>query len=253
MWPNFFSFISMIRKTRGIVLHTTRYGESSLVVHCYTEQFGRQTYMAKGVRKSRRNNRSNLFQSLFILDFEIYYKETRGMHLVKEVSRAIPINSIPFDITKSTQALFMAEVLYRVVREEEPNPMLAQFLISTISYLDALEDPIPDFHIIFLFQLSRHLGFFPQYNFDESNRYFDLLSGRFETELLDAEKQLDEELSKLWASYLVSEYRGVDDLKFNSVQRKMILDQLLRYYRNHVEGLGEIRSLDVLHDFFHNL
>ena len=129
----------MIRKTRGIVLHTTRYGESSLVVHCYTEQYGRQTYMIKGVRKSRKQNRSNLFQPLFILDFEIYHKDSREIQLVKEVNRSVPLNSIPFDITKSTQAIFMAEILYRVIREEEPNPMLAHFLIHTIQYLDALE------------------------------------------------------------------------------------------------------------------
>lgn len=243
----------MIRKTRGIVLHTTRYGESSLVVHCYTEQFGRQTYMAKGVRKSRRNNRSNLFQPLFLLDFEIYYKESRDMHLVKEVTRAMPINSIPYDITKSTQALFMAEVLYRVVREEESNPMLAHFLISTISYLDALEEPLPDFHIIFLFHLSRHLGFFPQKNYDESNRYFDLESGRFKPAFTDSEKQLDELISVLWSSYLSCDYKEAFNLNYNSIQRKKVLDCQLKYYRNHVEGLGEIRSLEVLHAFFHNL
>ncbi len=243
----------MIRKTRGIVLHTTRYGESSLVVHCYTEQFGRQTFMAKGVRKSRRNNRSNLFQPLFLLDFEIYYKESSTMHLVKEVSRAFPINSIPYDITKSTQAIFMAEVLYRVVREEEPNPMLTHFLINSINYLDALEDAIPDFHIIFLFHLSKHLGFYPQNNFDGSNRYFDLESGRFESGFIDSEKQLNEDTSALWSSYLGRDYKEAEALKFNSVQRKKMLDQQVKYYRNHVEGLVEIRSLDVLHAFFHNL
>ena len=141
----------MIRKTRGIVLHTTRYGESSLVVHCYTEQSGRQTYMVKGVRKSRKQNRSNLFQPLFILDFEVYHKNTAGIQLVKEVNRAMPLNSIPFDITKSTQAIFMAEVLYRVVKEEESNPMQAHFLINTIQYLDALEEASPDFHILLCF------------------------------------------------------------------------------------------------------
>lgn len=243
----------MIRKTRGIVLHTTRYGESSLVVHCYTEQFGRQTFMAKGVRKSRRNNRSNLFQPLFILDFEIYHKESRNMHLVKEVSRAIPINSIPYDITKSTQAIFMAEILYRVVREEEPNPMLAHFLINTISYLDALENPMPDFHLIFLFHLSRFLGFYPQNNFDDSMRYFDLISGRFKSAFTDSDKQLDEETSVLWSSYLGRDFQDSGVLKYNSEQRKKVLDQQVKYYRNHVEGLGEIRSLEVLHDFFHNL
>lgn len=243
----------MIRKTRGIVLHTTRYGESSLVVHCYTEQFGRQTYMAKGVRKSRRNNRSNLFQPLFILDFEIYYKAIRDMQLVKEVARAVPINSIPYDITKSTQAIFMAEVLYRVVREEEPNPMLAHFLINAISYLDALEEALPDFHIIFLFHLSRHLGFYPQNNFDESRRYFDLLSGMFISHFSDSGTQLDEETSKLWSKYMGRDFQLTKAIGFNSVQRKKVLDQVLKFYRNHVEGMAEIKSLEVLHALFHNL
>jgi len=175
------------------------------------------------------------------------------MHLVKEVSRAVSINTIPYDITKSTQAIFMAEVLYRVLKEEEPNPVLAQFLISSISYLDALEDPMPDFHIIFLFHLSRYLGFFPQNNFDVSNRFFDLVSGRFKPAFTDSEKQLDEEISTLWSSYLELDYKEIGRTKFNSEQRKKVLDQLVKYYRNQVEGLGEIRSLDVLHTFFHNL
>jgi len=243
----------MIRKSRGIVLHTIRYGESSLVVHCYTEQFGRQTYMVKGVRKSRRNNRSNLFQPLFILDFDVYHKASREMHLVKEVSRSVPINSIPYDITKSTQALFMAEVLYRVIREEEPNPVLAQFLINSIQYLDTLEEPMPDFHIIFMFQLSRHLGFFPRNNFGQGSHYFDLVSGQYTSFYNDPDVQLDEASSTLWHKYIDSDFQEAQQVGFNSFQRKNILDSLVRYYKNHVAGMGEIKSLEVLHDFFHNL
>ena len=243
----------MIRKTRGIVLHTTRYGESSLVVHCYTEQFGRQTYMVKGVRKSRRNNRSNLFQPLFILDFDVYHKDSRDMQLVKEVTRTTPLNSMPYDITKSTQAIFMAEVLYRVVKEEEPNPMLAHFLVNSIRYLDALGEPLPDFHIIFLFHLSRHLGFFPQNNFGDGTRFFDLVSGQFKSHYSDPETQLDESASALWSKYIESDFQETRSAGFNSSQRKTVLDHLVKYYKNHVSGMGDIRSLDVLHAFFHNL
>ncbi|MCK4750048.1 MAG: DNA repair protein RecO [Bacteroidales bacterium] len=242
----------MIRKTRGIVLHTTRYGESSLVVQCYTEQHGRQTYMLKGVRKSRKQNRSNLFQPLFILDFEVYHKDSREIQLVKEVTRTIPINSIPYDITKSTQAIFMAEVLYRVIREEEQNPMLSHFLINTIKYLDALEDPSPDFHIIFLFQLSRYLGFYRQNNWGEKEKYFDLLSGHFKSYVTDPEIQLDDSTSSLWSRYIQLDYQGIKNSEFNSSQRKIVLDNLIRYFKIHVPGMGEIRSLEVLHTFFHN-
>ncbi len=242
----------MIRKTRGIVLHTTRYGESSLVVHCYTVQFGRQSLMVKGVRKSRKNNRSNLFQPLFILDFEIYYKNTREIQLVKEVSRAMPLNSMPFEITKSTQAIFIAEVLYRVVKEQEPNPMLAHFLINTIQYLDALEDSSPDFHIIFLFLLSKQLGFYPQNNYGEFNKFFDLSGGLFKSHMGDPEFHLDESESNLWSRYIGFDYQGIIDAGFNGGQRKTMLENLVRYYKLHIDGMGEIRSLVVLHDFFNN-
>ena len=242
----------MIRKTRGIVLHTTRYGESSLVVHCYTEQYGRQTYMVKGVRKSRKQNRSNLFQALFILDFEIYHKNTTGIHLVKEVNRAIPLNSIPFDITKSTQAIFMAEVLYRVLKEEESNPMQAHFLIHTIQYLDALEEASPDFHILFMFQLSKHLGFYPQNNYGDGSVYFNLASGLYQSFKTDPELQLNEADSILWSRYLSLDMQSVKDSDFNGSQRKNMLNNLVRYFKFHVAGMGEIRSLEVLHTFFHN-
>jgi len=242
----------MIRKTRGIILHTTRFGESSLVVHCYTEQYGRQTYMVKGVRKSRKTNRSNLFQPLFILDFEVYHKESRDMQLVKEVSRPFPLNSLPYELTKSTQAIFIAEVLYRVVREEEPNPVLFQFLLHSIQYIDAMEEAAPDFHIVFLFQLSRHLGFFPQNNKDAGHRSFDLGSGRFEGYVRDPELELDSELSDLWCSYIESDYKNMEALESAGTRRQEILEFLVKYYQLHVDGMGRIRSLEVLHDFFHN-
>ena len=242
----------MIRKTRGIVLHSTRYGESSLVVHCYTEQMGRQSFMVKGVRKSRKQNRSNLFQPLFILDFEVYYKNSREMQLVKEVTRATPLNSIPYDMTKSTQAIFMAEVLFRVIKEEEPNPMLSHFLINTIQFLDTLGESSPDFHIIFLFQLSKYLGFYPQNNFGNGNIFFDLGSGQFKTYMTDSDIQLNEFDSNLWNRYMKLDYQRIKEAGLNSTHRKLVLDNLIRYYKMHVAAMGEIRSLEVLHTFFHN-
>lgn len=233
------------------MLHTTKYGESSLVVHCYTELSGRQTFMVKGVRKSRKQSRSNLFQPLFILDFEVYHKENREIHLVNEVSRAFPLNSIPFDITKSTQAIFMAEVLYRVIREEEPNSVLSNFLISSIQYLDTMEEASPDFHIVFMFQLSKHLGFYPQNNFDEGRKFFNLASGQFKTEFGDPEIYLDVESSELWSRYMQSDLQSVKEAEYNGFQRKLILDNLVRFYKLHVVGLREIRSVEVLHTYFH--
>ncbi len=40
----------MIHKTKGIVLKTVKFGETSLVVTAFTEMFGLQSYMVNGIR-----------------------------------------------------------------------------------------------------------------------------------------------------------------------------------------------------------
>lgn len=240
----------MLQKTRGIVLHTVKFGESSLIVHTYTERFGRQSLMIKGVRKSRKQSRSNLFQPLFLLDLEIYHKESRDIHLIGNVSRSVPLNNIPYDHVLSTQALFMAEVLYRVLKEEESNPMLFHFLESSVQYLDSLEEPSPDFHILFLFQLTKHLGFYPVNNYSDQNPYFDLIKGSFKPFLKDEMTQLSRHAGNLFSQFMGMEYHSLEVTRFNHHQRNQVLRELLRFYRYHNEGMGEVRSAEVLTGLF---
>ena len=104
-------------KARGVVLHTVKYGESSLVAYLFTDVGGRQTYMIQGVRSSRgRGNKAALFQPMFLLEFEGIEQPHAQMHRMKDVHNLVPLTSLPFDVRKSTVSLFMAEVLYRLIR-----------------------------------------------------------------------------------------------------------------------------------------
>ena len=123
-------------KARGIVLHTVKYGESSLVAYLFTDVGGRQTYMIQGVRSSRgRGNKAALFQPMFLLEFEGVEQPHAEMHRMKEVRNLVPLSSVPFDVRKSTVSLFMAEVLYRLIREVEANEPLFDFLCSAVQQL----------------------------------------------------------------------------------------------------------------------
>mgnify|MGYP000676685188 CR=1 FL=1 len=113
-----------------------------------------------------------------------------------------------------------------------------------------MEEASPDFHIIFMFQLSRHLGFYPQNNFGEEGFFFNLASGRFKAVFTDPENFLDEEASSLWHRFMRSDLQSVKTEGFNGIQRKITLDNLVRFYKLHVNGMGDIRSLEILHAFF---
>ena len=120
----------MLHKTRGIVLHSIKYGDSGIITSIYTELFGRVSFIMQGIRSKKSLVKGSYLQSLFLVEMELYYKPGRELHRIREIKNAVPFASIPFEIAKSTQAIFLAEVLNKILREEEPQQKLFEFLYS---------------------------------------------------------------------------------------------------------------------------
>ena len=138
-------------KGRGVVLHTLKYGDSSMIVYLLTDVGGRQNFMVQGVRSSGgRGSKAALFQPMFAVEFEGLVSTKMQLHRFREVRSGLVLQSLPFDVRKSTIALFMAEVLYRLVKESEPNPNLFEFVWRSVEALDALGEGTANFHIWFL-------------------------------------------------------------------------------------------------------
>ena len=131
-------------KGRGVVLHTLKYGDLSMVVYLLTDAGGRRSYMVQGVRsRNGRGSKLALFQPMFPVEFEGLESPRQQMHRFKEVRGGFVLQSLPFDVRKSTMALFMAEVLYRLVREyDEPNEALFDFVWNCVGALDSMAWPI---------------------------------------------------------------------------------------------------------------
>ncbi|MDR2891421.1 MAG: DNA repair protein RecO, partial [Alistipes sp.] len=126
-------------KARGIVLHTIKYGDSSLVAYLLTDTLGRQSYMVQGVRSGRgHGNKGALLQPMFALELEGIVPPRGEMHRIREMRAVVPLRSTPFDVRKSTIALFMAEMLYRLVREVEPSSPLFDFVWGAVGALDEM-------------------------------------------------------------------------------------------------------------------
>lgn len=240
----------MLEKTKAIVLHATRYGESSLIVQCFTEKWGRQSFLIKGVRKSRKNNRANLFQALFLLEMDVYYKANRDLQWIKEVSMILPMNSLQQDMTKRAQALFITEVLSKTLREEEQNIELFQFLMTSIKYLEALEEANASFHLLFLFQFTKYLGFGPLANFSEQRKYFDLNLGSFVKDIVSLDQAREYEMGDCWRACFTNSYEELDKIIITQERRNQFLNSLLEFYHHHIDNLGEIKSVEILRTIF---
>lgn len=237
----------MLHKTRGIALHSIKYAESSLIVKAYTETFGLQSYILKGIRSQKSKTKSALFQPLTLLDLVVYHKEKSSIHPVKEVTLAVPTHSTISDIRKSSIALFLAELVYRTIREEEANASLFDFLWNSIILLDTTEEQVASFHLLFSIKLCRFLGFQPQSNRSEKNRFFHLPEGSFYPYYSSPDQCLDEEQSRWFSQLIQTEMNQLSLLPFPSKIRSDLLDKVLLYYRFHLPGFDRIRSREVLH------
>jgi DNA repair protein RecO (recombination protein O) len=241
----------MLFKTRGIVLHHIKYSETSVIVTIYTELFGRKSYLINGVRSKKAKIKANILQPLFLLDMEVYNKPKRDLQRVKEVQNDFIFNSLPYDIRKSTVALFIAEILYKTIQEQEPNSDLFSYLYNSIQVFDLKEEGAANFHLYFLIHLTKYLGFFPENNYSETYPYFDLKAGRF-VQLKPLHLFfLDKEDSAILSGLIVFSENQHDQLKITPGSRINILEKILDYYSLHNEGVSNVKSLSVLKDVFH--
>jgi DNA repair protein RecO (recombination protein O) len=244
----------MLHKTRGIALHTVKFSETSIIAKIYTELFGLQSYLIRGIRKQHSRIKPGLFQPLTILDLTVYYKETGTLHSIKEVHNLYPYQSLPFDIMKSSIALFINELIYKSIREEEPNQELFDFLFESCIELDSLKSNLTLFPLLFTLKLTKFLGFMPTVDQSPGNEIFNMKEGVFQENLPDhkyylrpplttlLKELINPELSSASGKSLIGEHKP-ETLK----SRNELLEQILLYYKLHLPDFREIHSHQILH------
>ena len=219
----------MLYKTKGVVFRFTRYGETSIIVTIFTSAFGLRSYIVNGVRSKNAKNRIALFQPLTLLDMVVYDREMANINRIKELKCIHPYQTIPIDVRRSSVALFINEVISKTIREETHAENLCDFLIDSLITLDSATVPVENFHLIFLVKLSRFLGFGIQ-NVNQ------VVAHRFVDEALEEQMRL-----LIDASY-------TDHLSMNNPQRRQALDLLIGFFTDHLETMGELKSVQVLRE-----
>lgn len=222
----------MMLSTPGLVLHTTPYGESSVIAKVFTRQLGVRSYIVKGVRRHGGGMKQNLFAPLSSLDMVVYDSHKSELNHVKELAPRHPDSAS--DPVGNALRFFMTEVLYKSLREEEPMPELWDYVESVPSS--------PELPVLFLLRVAHYLGIEPLDNYSIREPLFDLQEGRFVSS--STETTLTSALSSLLHEYLlVTDERRVASL----TDRRALIDALIAYYQLHLSGFRQFHSHEILH------
>lgn len=240
----------MLQKTRGIVLHSLKYNDSSNIVDIYTETLGRQSFLVKLSRTKKTMVKSVLFQPLSILEFDADYRPMSTLHRISEAKPFLLFKSIPYNPYKASIAMFMSEFLYRALKEETDNNPLFAYLLHSIEWLDECEGSFANFHLVFLIRLSRFLGLYPNVEDYHTGDYFDLMNASF-ISLKPFHNSFirPEEASRL-AKLMRMNYETMHLFAMNRVERNRCIVIINDYYRLHLPEFPALKSLTVLQELF---
>lgn len=222
----------MLHKTQGIVLSHIKYRETSIIVHVFTKAWGLQGYLVQGVRTKKPKYGIALFQPLMLLDMVVYHKKQGGLQRVSEVKCHRPNNHILGDLKKALIAIFLAEFIVKVVREEERNEPLFDFCWQSVIKLDEQATQYDLFHLHFLLQLGHYLGF----GIEKAEDIYAQLkrSGQH----VGMTQEVMTVINGLLQGYV----------PIGSNLRRQITDAVIRFYQLHIDSLNTLKSLKVLQE-----
>jgi len=237
----------MIETTNAIVLNAIKYGDTSLIATCYTKNCGIKTYMLKGILKSKKSKlKSAYFQPLMQLTLTANHNNKGNLNSIRDLEVIHFYNAIYTNIKKQSIALFLAEVVYNAIREEEKNSTLYQYLETSFLWLDT-HDTISNFHLLFLLNLTKFLGFYPETTMMNAS-HFDLLEGAF-TNSNKPNSVSGENLTQ-FKKLLGINFDVLHTIDFNASNRQAVLAILIHYFELHLEGFKKPKSLEVLKSVF---
>jgi len=239
----------MIVKTKAIILTSIKYGETDLIVKSFTEE-GAKTYILKRILKSK-SNKINIayFQPLSQLQLLANHNNKGNLNSIKEARLSYVYQSLSTNILKQSVAFFLAEVLSYSLHEEEKNTSLFKYIETSLIWLDR-NNNTANFHLIFLLNLTKHLGFYPDMKNRTSN-YFDFEEGVF-TNQKPLNNYIEGQKLILFKSLIGINFDDYQRLQINSRIRKNLIDILLNYYTVHIPGFRIPKSLNVLKEVFNS-
>jgi DNA repair protein RecO (recombination protein O) len=241
-----------IHKTKGIVLRTVKYGETSIIVTIFTELFGIQSYLVNGVRTSTKKGtgKANLFQPSVILDLVVYHNELKQLNRIKEFRWGYLYQHILSDVRKNAVALFMVELLTKCLKQPESNPNLFHFAEDVFIKLDESDGAVmANLPLFFALHLAHFLGLRIDDNYSPANSYLDMNEGTYVAEQPHHPHFLEDKKASVTSQLLkVMQPGELEDIKLNHDFRRQLLYAYETYYALHIHDFGTMKTLPVLRE-----
>ena len=242
----------MTHKTKGIVLRTIKYGETSVITAIYTELFGLQSYIVKGVREAskKKQAKASYFQPGAILDVEVYHNNLKNLQFIKEYKWQCIYQKVLFDVMRTAIAQFMIELFQQTIKQPEANPELFYLLEGSLLEADKASDTVTaNLPLYFILHLATESGFEIQGMYDVDTPVLDLKEGLFIPSAPAHKDYIEGKHAEIISHiHRIIFYNDLEQIKLNRETRRYLINALLTYISFHITDFKELKSLPILQE-----
>jgi DNA repair protein RecO (recombination protein O) len=227
-------------KTRGIIIRTIKYGESSAICNILTEQYGLIGFHIQGVFKNKGKVKMSYLQALNTVELSLNYKKNSNIQRISDIT----CQSYPELKTFSQQAYYQVfcELIQQTVKENELNKNLFEYLYNEV--IPSLNTDIHFWQLPFsMLNVLHHYGCSPNCDSYTDDAYLDLQNGVFIETLLPLKFIAEKDSSAIIFEILT---KGISHLPNNKPLRYKVIEELLRYFQYHVNEHFELKSRSIL-------
>ena len=238
----------MTASTSAIVLSKIRYKDNDIIVKIFTREYGAISFIVKGSAKSKKSKiKFVYFQELTIVNIQFYFNPSRNLQYIKDLEIKHHYSSSHTDLVKTSVIIFLSEVLSNIITHQKKEVELYDYIEESLIWYDA-NHLNSYFHLIFLIELTKYLGFYP----DISNnhlQYFNLEEGIYEAAKTSKNSIKDLNLD-LFNHILGIKFDSNHLPALNSDEKMKVLNIIITYYKLHINNFKELKSLDIIRNTY---
>ena len=238
----------MVTSTSAIVLSKIRYKDNDIIVKTFTKEYGAISFIVKGGQNSKKNKIKYVyFQELTILEIQFNYNSKRDLQYIKDIEIKHNYTSSHTDLIKVSVIMFLSEVLTNIITHQKREIQLYNYIEQSLIWYD-INKSNAYFHMIFLLELTRYLGFYPDV-LKNKLKYFNLEGGSYEKSKT-SEYSITGESLNLFNQILGIKFDTNPLPTLNFKEKMEIIDIILTYYKLHINNFKPIKSLEIVKNIF---
>ena len=147
----------------AIVLRHYPYRETSALVSCLTDRFGKIRGMIKGLWGQRATEKYRSPMEPLTLNRIVFYdNRNSGLHLISHCDLTGPYLELTRELETMQTAACCIELVDALVEPDEPQPAIFSLLKATLSRLGRQGDQLVMARVQFMLRLLKLVGFQPQ-------------------------------------------------------------------------------------------